>query len=189
MARAFPLLVTAALAGCVSGPIEPLTADRVSPDTWLVMTDDGIGPVRSGTPYREAELAKVAPNAEIRTIQTAKEDTTAWTHAAFIHDVQAVQFFKGPGNTVGEVHGVAQHLAGPNGERIGMTMRQAHVSRGDCRNGEKLWRGMAVCHAKGTRNIELVFSILQYDGPFDELASSEDLERAELQRIVWRPRT
>ncbi len=187
MLRSLPLIFAASaiLTGCVAGPAEPLTEDRVSSSTWLVMTDEGIGPVRSGTPYREAEMAVVAPGAEIRTIQTANETRTEWTHAAFINEVQAVQFFKGPGNTVGEIHGVSQHLAGPNGERIGMTMNQARVTRRDCRVGESLWRGMAVCKARGAPHISLVFSIPQYDGPFDQLPSNEELAGAELQRIVW----
>ncbi|MEM8551820.1 MAG: DUF1131 family protein [Pseudomonadota bacterium] len=160
----------------------------MSSETWLKITDDGAGPVRSGTPYSEEALAAVAPGADIRSIQTAKEESTAWTHAAFINETQAVQFFK-RGRTVGEIHGVSQHLAGPNGERIGMTMRQAGVRRGDCRNGKKLWRGMAVCKARGASNISLVFAIPQFTGPFDKLPSAKDLERAELQRIVWRAKT
>jgi hypothetical protein len=179
-------LAATALAGCVNGPAEPLTAARVSDRTWLTITDDGAGAVRSGTPYTEATLAQVAEGAEIRSIQTAKEDGTLWTHAAFIEDVQAVQFFKGRGNMVAEIHGVAQHLSGPNGERIGMSMRQARVSRRDCRNGRALWRGMAVCKARGTQNVDLVFAIPGYEGPFDRLPSASDLKRAELQRIVWR---
>ncbi len=172
-------------AGCVANPAEPLTEDRVSSSTWLVMTDDGIGPVKSGTPYQETIMAQVAPGVEIRSIQTANETRTEWTHAAFMGEVQAVQFFKGPGNTVAEMHGVAQHLAGPNGERIGMSMAQARVTRRDCREGTDLWLGMAVCKARGAPHISLVFAIPQYAGPFDSLASAEDLQRAELQRIVW----
>ena len=180
------VLLVVALAGCVAGPAEPLSAASVSSDTWLIITDDGAGSVRSGTPYNETTLATVAPGADIRSIQTAQEHKVAWTQAAFIDETQAVQFFKGGSNTVGEIHGVSQHLKGPNGERIGMTMAQAGVSRRDCRNGEDLWRGMAVCKARGSRHVQLVFSIPQYDGPFDSLASAEDLKRAELQRIVWR---
>lgn len=176
----------AALAGCVATPAEPVTEDRVSSATWLVITDDGAGEVHTGTAFRESNLARVAEGAQIRPIQTARETDTVWTQAAFIDDVQAVQFFKGEGGTVGEMHGVTQHLAGPNGERIGMTMRQAGVRRSDCRNGEALWRGMAVCKARGARHVTLVFSIPGYDGPFDTLAPEKDLERAELQRIVWR---
>ncbi len=180
------LCLTLLVSGCVAGPpAEPLSEARVSSDTWLVITDDGAGTVRSGTPYNEEALAGVAPGVDIRSIQTAKEDTTAWTHAAFINEIQAVQFFKS-GGTVAEIHGVSQHLKGPNGERIGMSMAQAGVRRGDCRNGTNLWRGMAVCKARNASHVTLVFSIPQYDGPFDTLASSEDLERAELQRIVWR---
>lgn len=188
MRLALPLAIAAALAiaGCVSPPAEPLSEDAVSSATWLVMTDEGVGPLGAGTPYEEAEMARVAPGADVRSIQTATEERAAWTHAAFIDEVQAVQFFKGAGGTIAEMHGVAQHLAGPNGERIGMTMAQAGVRRGDCRNGTKLWRGMAVCRARRSQNVELVFSIPQYQGPFDRLASPDDLKRAELQRIVWR---
>ncbi len=179
------LLLASALAGCVS-PGEPLSEASVSSSTWLVITDNGAGNIHAGTPYNEAALAGVAPGVDIRSIQTAKESTTAWTHAAFIGETQAVQFFKGSSNTVVEMHGVSQHLKGPNGERIGMTLAQAGVRRSDCRNGKDLWIGMAVCKARGASHVELVFAIPQYDGPFDSLASSEDLKRAELQRIVWR---
>ena len=140
------------LAGCVAGPpAEPLSEASVSSSTWLVITDQGAGTINSSTPYTEATLAGVAPGADIRTIQTAKESNTAWTHAAFIGETQAVQFFKGPSNTVSEMHGVSQHLKGPNGERIGMTMAQAGVRRSSCRNGKDLWIGMAVCKARGAK--------------------------------------
>lgn len=188
VARALALALGAAAAACAGPPAEPLTSDRVSNATWITITDDGAGTVRSGTPYREDAMAGIAQGADIRSIQTAVEDRTTWTHAAFIGEVQAVQFFKGAGGTVGEMHGVTQHLAGPNGERIGMTMAQARVRRRDCRNGRKLWRGMAVCRARGSDRVRLVFAIPGYEGPFDRLPSAGDLERAELQRIVWRAR-
>lgn len=180
------VLAALALSACsAAGPVEPLTEAEVSSETWLVITDEGAGGVRTGTRYLESALAAVAEGAEIRPIQTAKEDTTTWTHAAFIDDIQAVQFFKGRGNTVAEIHGVGENLTGPNGERIGMTMRQARVSRRDCRNGRALWQGMAICRARGSRHVKLVFSIPGYEGPFDRLPSAEDLKRARLQRIVW----
>jgi hypothetical protein len=184
------LVAGLALAACsAAGPVEPLTVADVSSETWLTITDEGAGAVRSGTPYREARLAGVAEGAEIRPIQTAREESTTWTHAAFIDDIQAVQFFKGRGNTVAEIHGVGENLTGPNGERIGMTMRQAGVARRHCRNGRALWRGMAICRARGARNVKLVFSIPGYEGPFDRLPSARDLKRARLQRIVWQADT
>ncbi|MCF3935577.1 DUF1131 family protein [Acuticoccus sp. M5D2P5] len=176
--------IALALSGCVAA--EPPTDATVSSSTWLTITDDGVGTIHKGTPFQESALATVAPGAEIRPIQTAKESTTVWTQAAFVGDVQAVQFFKGPGNTVGEIHGVAQHLSGPNGERIGMTFAQARVNRGSCRPGKSLWVGMAICKARGASHVELVFSIPDFDGPFDRLPSGEVLNEAELQRIVWR---
>ncbi|XWN30680.1 MAG: DUF1131 family protein [Devosia sp.] len=187
MRRIVPLLLAAiVLKACVATPAAPVTEAAVSSSTFLVITDEGAGAINAATPYNEASLSAVAPDVEIRSIQTAIEDRTTWTHAAFVGEVQAVQFFKGPAGRVGEIHGVTQHLAGPNGERIGMTMAQAGVRRRDCRNGKSLWRGMAVCKARGARHVSLVFSIPQYEGPFNRLASSEDLKRAELQRIVWR---
>lgn len=187
MRRLLALIIIAMLPACTASSLS--TVGGVPADTWLQITDDGAGGVRSGTPYREDQMAQVADGAEIRSIQTAREDATAWTHAAFVGDVQAVQFFKGSGGTVGEMHGVTHNLAGPNGERIGMTMREAGIDRADCRNGRKLWRGMAVCSARGAERVTLVFAIPGYSGPFDTLPSARDLEQAELQRIVWRAET
>lgn len=183
------LIAAGALAGCAPTVAEPLSEIYVSSETWVVISDEGAGSVRPGTPYVEATLAGVAPGADIRPIEAAREESTTWTHAAFIDDIQAVQFFKGRGNTVSEMHGVGQNLAGPNGERIGMTMAQARVSRRDCRAGRELWLGMAVCRARGSRHVELVFAIPGYDGPFDTLPSAEDLKEARLQRIVWKAET
>ena len=185
--RAWLSLVACALAaGCSTGPSTPLGEAEASSSTWLVITDAGAGAVGPDTRYEEGALSRVAARADIRPIQTANEDATVWTHAAFIEDVQAVQFFEGSGGRVGELHGVTQHLAGPNGERIGMTMAHARVRGRDCRVGKALWRGMAICKARGARSVELVFSVPQYDGPFDRLPGEDDLKRAELQRIVWR---
>ncbi len=185
MGMALAALMAGCSAGGPGGPAEALTAASVSSATWLTITDDGAGPVTGTTSYNEAALASVSPNADIRSIQTANERKVAWTHAAFIDGTQAVQFFKGRGNKVAEIHGVSQHLTGPNGERIGMTMNQARVGRRQCRAGKALWRGMAVCKARGTKHVKLVFSIPGYEGPFNKLPSSDDLKRAELQRIVW----
>lgn len=180
-------LACLALAGCVAGPSEPLSEASVSSTTWLTITDDGVGPLTAGTPWRDATLATVAPGADIRTVEAAQESRTTWTRAAFINDIQAVQFFK-DGDTVGEIHGVGQNLTGPNGERLGMTMRQARIARSDCRAGRDLWTGMAVCKPRGSSHVSLIFSIPQYNGPFDGLPSAEDLERASLMRIVWHAR-
>lgn len=182
------IAVAVTLAGCSSAalPAEPVTEARVSSDTWLVMTDNGIGPITSGAPYQKAVLSQVVAGSEIVVVDAARETGSTRTEAAFINGQQAVQFFKGDGNTVGEIHGVSQHLTGPNGERIGMTMGQAGMRRSDCRVGTAVWRGMAVCNASGARHITLVFSIPEFDGPFDTLPSDEQLARAELQRIVWR---
>jgi hypothetical protein len=180
------VLIPLALAGCVAES-EPLPDAAVSSTTWLTITDDGVGPLTAGAPFQDATLATVAPGADIRTVEAAQESRTTWTRAAFINDIQAVQFFK-DGNTVGEIHGVSQNLTGPNGERLGMTMRQARVARSDCRAGRDLWTGMAVCKARGAEHVSLVFSIPQYAGPFDVLPSADDLERATLMRIVWNAR-
>lgn len=182
MRRFACLLTCLVLTACVATDLPP---DIVSDATYATITDRGVGSISGDTPYSSDALAAVLPGAEIRTIQTATEDGVTSTLAAFANGVQVVQFYRGSGGTVGAIHGVTQHLSGPNGERIGMSMRQAAVSRSSCRAGRNLWRGMAVCPAVRTDHVTLVFSIPGYQGPFDGLPSAQDLENAELQRIVW----
>ena len=57
--------------------------------------------------------------------------------------------------------------------RVRGGVAQARVRRSDCRNGRNLWRGMAVCKARGAEHVTLVFSIPGYQGPFDRLASGD----------------
>tara|TARA_R110002020_G_scaffold16871_60_gene59762 strand:- start:1468 stop:2016 length:549 start_codon:yes stop_codon:yes gene_type:complete len=169
------------LAGCVSGG-----DTSMSTDTYLTITSSGAGPVNGSTRYSEAALKEALPWGEVRGIQTARENSTAWTLAVFRDGIQVIQVFKGSNGMVGEVHGVTQHLTGPRGERIGMSMAQAGVSRSSCRVGQNLWRGMAVCPSSGASDVTLVFAIPGYRGPFDELPDASELRNAELQRIIWK---
>lgn len=169
------------LAGCVSG------GSDVSTQTYLTITDAGAGPINASTRYSESALKQALPWAEVRTVQMARENSTGWTLAIFRDGIQVIQVFKGGNGNVGEINGVTPHLTGPNGERIGMSLREAGVSRSSCRVGRNLWRGMAVCPSRGSSHVTLVFAIPGYGGPFDVLPSASDLQRAELQRIIWRP--
>lgn len=169
------------LAGCVSGD-----DSSMSTDTYLTITSSGAGPINGSTRYSESALKEALPWGEIRGIQTARENSTAWTLAVFRDGIQVIQVFKGSGGKVGEIHGVTQHLTGPRGERIGMSMAQAGVSRSSCRVGRNLWRGMAVCPSRGASDVTLVFAIPGYRGPFNALPSASDLKDAELQRIIWK---
>lgn len=175
-------LLAVTLAGCVSGG-----GTTTSTETYMTITDSGAGPINGSTRYSESALKEALPWAEVRTVQMARENRTGWTLAVFRDGIQVIQVFKGSDGRIDEINGVTQHLTGPNGERIGMTMSQAGVSRSSCRVGRNLWRGMAVCPARGSSHVTLVFAIPGYGGPFDELPSSQDLKRAELQRIIWRP--
>src|SRR5690606_22349289 len=120
----------------------------------------------AATPYSEKAIQAALPGFTTEGLQSAVENGTEWVIGAFNSDgFQVLQVFKGSGGRVREVHGVTHHLQGPNGERIGMTFAQAGLSASDCRVGENLWRGMAICKARRTPNVTLVFAISQYDGP------------------------
>jgi hypothetical protein len=170
------------VAACQAG----VAVGTFTTETYVTIGDDGAGTIDSTTRYDATTLSAALPEAEIRRVRTAVEDRTVSTLAAFEDGVQVVQFYRGPDGTVDEIHGVTHRLRGPNGERIGMSMAEAGITRADCRAGRNLWRGMAVCPARNARNVTLVFAIPGYRGPFDALPSEEDLRRAELQRIIWR---
>ncbi len=182
----FALLLT--LAGC-SVPMGSMTdsAGAPPPRAVLTVTDAGISGLTPETGYGPKSIGAALPGFDIETIQTAGENDTQWTYAAFRDGMQMVQIFKGTGGKIGVVHGVGDAVAGPNGERLGMTFAQVHLPRRACRVGKNLWRGMAICKAANTEKVSLVFAISEYKGPFDRLPSSSDLQRATLQRILWTP--
>jgi hypothetical protein len=166
----------------------PVLVPRTSNVTLVEISKDGVGGITADTRYGAKAIEAALPGFTAEGIQTAVENNTEWATAAFNSDgFQVLQVFKGKDGKVRAVHGVTHHLQGPNGERIGMTLSETGISRSDCRAGKNLWRGMAICTARNTPNIELVFAIPQFQGPYDRLASESELRKANLQRIVWRP--
>lgn len=168
----------------------PVHVPRTSNVTLVEISKDGVGGINAETRYGAKSIEAALPGFTTEGIQTAVENNTEWATAAFNSDgFQVLQVFKGKNGKVRAVHGVTHHLQGPNGERIGMTLSETGNTRSDCRAGKNLWRGMAICTARNTPNVELVFAIPQFQGPYDKLASASELKKANLQRIVWRPAT
>jgi len=187
--RLFAMVATALLLASCSSPTGRLVGPSGAPppQAVLVISDAGISNLTPETRYGPSSIAKAMPGFEIETIQTAGETGTQWTYAAFLDGLQIAQIFKGKDGKIGVVHGVGDAVAGPNGERLGMTFAQSQLSRRSCRVGKQLWRGMAICDAKNSDKIKLVFAIAEFNGPFDKLAPSSELDRATLQRILWVP--
>ncbi len=185
------LLASLVIAACspsvdYDGPVQ---IARTSNVTLIQITNDSVGGITAETAYGTKSIEAALPGFTTEGIQTAVENQTEWATAAFNSDgFQVLQVFKGSGGKVRSVHGVTHHLQGPNGERIGNTFYEVGLGRNDCRVGRNLWRGMAICKARNAPNVELVFAIPQYQGPFDELAPDIALQDATLQRIVWTPR-
>ncbi len=166
----------------------PVFVSRTSDVTLVEIARNGVGGINSSTPYSQKAIEAALPGFATEGLQSATEDNTEWVIGAFNSDgFQVLQVYKGDNGKVREVHGVTHHLTGPNGERIGMTFAEAGMSRSNCRVGRNLWSGIAICPARGTPNVTLLFAISQYDGPFDELAPESELRNAALQRIIWTP--
>ena len=157
------------------------------PRAVVTITDAGVLGLTAETGYGPKAIGQALPGFTIETIQTAGEAGTQWTYAAFLDGLQMVQIFKGNGGKIGQIHGVGDAVAGPNGERLGMRFDQSNLPRSACRVGKSLWRGMAICKAAHTSHVSLVFAIAEFAGPFDRLAPPSQLAEATLQRIVWTP--
>ncbi|WP_428669825.1 DUF1131 family protein [Roseibium sp.] len=157
--------------------------------TFLQITEDSIGGINSSTPYSEKAIEAALPDFTTEGIQSAGENSTEWALAVFDSSgFQVLQVFKGGKGKIRTVHGVTYHVQGPNGERVGMSLSDIGTSRADCRVGKNLWRGMAICKSDGHPNVQLVYSIPGYQGPFDRLPAENDLFDAQLQRILWTPK-
>lgn len=162
--------------------------DTPLPKPVLSFTAAEAGPLGPTPTYSKAEVEARLPGFETAYVQTAREDKTANTLAALYRGQQAIQLFKGAGGRAAEIHAVNGIVAGPNGEQVGMTFRQAGMSRSNCRVGRNLWRGMAICPSRGASNVKLVFALPGYRGPYHKMPPENAIGDATLQRFVWIPR-
>ena len=163
-------------------------AVRTSNVTLVQITGQGVGGINAATPYSSKAIQAALPGFTTDSIQTAVETTTENAIGAFNSDgFQVLQIFKSGDGRIRTVHGVTHHLSGPNGERIGMTFAEVGTRRSDCRIGKELWRGMAICSARGVANVQLVYAIPQFTGPWDQLPPDNMLRGAAIQRILWTP--
>ncbi|MEP3045870.1 MAG: DUF1131 family protein [Roseibium sp.] len=162
---------------------------RTSNVTLVQITEDSVGGITGDTTYGPKTIEAALPGFKTEGIQTAVENKTEWALAAFNTDgFQVLQVFKGQDGKVRTVHGVTHHLQGPNGERIGQTFAEIGTARADCRVGRNLWRGMAICRSIGHHNVELVYAIPGFQGPYNQLPPAQELFDAQLQRILWSPK-
>lgn len=159
----------------------------VDTETFLQVSDEGVGGLTKATKYAPSAIRAALPGFEVKSIKTADETQTQQALGVFKDGFQVLQVFRGEAGAISAVHGVTHHMIGPNGERIGLPFGQSGLSRSDCRVGKGLWRGMAICPARGVKAVTLVFSVPEYQGPFDRLPDRQLLRTAELQRLVWQP--
>ncbi|MXN65766.1 DUF1131 family protein [Stappia sp. GBMRC 2046] len=188
-AAALVLMLAFATASCSSAFDDgPVLSSRNQGATLVEISRESVGGIDGSTAYSARAIEAALPGFTTEGLQSATETNTEWVTGAFdAEGFQILQVYKGSNGKIREVHGVSDRLKGPNGERIGMSFAQSGISRSNCRVGRDLWRGMAICPARGAENVSLLFAISQYDGPYDRLAPNSELKQAELQRIVWTP--
>ena len=166
---------------------EQPSATSVVPISYTI-TAAAAGPITPDTPYSAATMKKLFPNERIDVISTADEDGVVDALTVFTDGLQVMMVIPAAGGkTIKAVHGSGLAVAGPNGERLGMTFKQSGLSRNDCTVGTGPWLGMAVCTERNAPNVWLVFDNGGWNGSPNELAPASSLAEGKLQRIVWVP--
>ena len=161
--------------------------DTPLPQPVLKFTADAAGPLGSAPIYSAKDVQAKLPGFETTTVKTAQESAVKPAMATLYQGQQAMQLFKGAGGKVAEIHAASGIVAGPAGEQVGMTFRQAGMSRKSCRVGKNYWRGMAICPSRAASNVTLVFALPGYRGPFNRMPPENAIGGAVLQRFVWTP--
>lgn len=181
--RIISVIALAFLSACASssGSLESIREVEL-----LRFSENTAGPITGAEKLGKAQLSELFPNSTVDSILTAQEQKTIWALAVFQEGVQIIQVIRN-GSTVSEVHGVGSSVTGPGQKRVGTFFRQSGFTKSDCRVGKSLWIGAAICRDPDTPNIDYVYSISEYSGPFDILPNDDILATAVLQRIVWRP--
>ncbi len=175
--------VALALAGCVS---EAPPATSVVPVAYAINAELA-GPITATTPYSRSAIQKLFPGQRVEVIQTAEESGIVSALTVFQDGLQTLMILPdSSGSGIRAVHGAGLAVAGPGGERLGMTFGELGMSRSDCRVGGGPWAGMAICKSRDAPNVTLVFDNGGWKDP-TTLAPASSLKDGDLQRIVWTP--
>lgn len=150
-------------------------------------TANGIPGVSAATSFSKSAIEAALPGFQVSPVTMATERSeSVGALAAFRDGLQIYQILPGKSGGIGAIHAVSERLVGPNGERIGMSFRDAHLDRSDCREGTGNWLGMPICQARKAPGITLVFAIPGYISP-SGLPDKATLDGAILQRMIWTP--
>lgn len=153
------------------------------------LTAASAGPITSATAYGSGTIKSLFPGRRTQAVQIADDERTVYALAVFEDGLQTIAVE--PNNTnsaIVAVHGLGPGVAGPQGERIGMTFDEVGMSSSRCHAGQQLWAGMPICTANGAQNVTLVFD----PGPGNagkpgQLPSRGAIGKSKLTRIVWTP--
>lgn len=183
-------LVAAVIAACsaIGGDSEFVAPARPQA-TGLHFTSAGIDTLGPATAYSTKAIEAAMPGYQVSSVTMATESSESVSALAIFKDgLQMLQVVPGQGGHIAAIHGVSERIAGPNGERIGMSFREARMSRADCREGRGNWLGMAICRAHNAPNVSFVFSVPGYIST-EGLPDDATLSTATLQRMIWSAET
>ena len=187
--RIVPVLANAALGVACSaiGGDSEFAAPARPQTPGLRLTDAGIGALGASTAYSAKSIEAAMPGYEVSSVTMATESSESVSALALFKDgLQVLQVLPAQGGRIAAVHGVSERIVGPNGERIGMSFREARMARSDCREGNGNWLGMAICHAHNAPSVSFVFSVPGYISTVG-LPDDATLATASLQRMIWTP--
>ncbi|MCB1477260.1 MAG: DUF1131 domain-containing protein [Tepidamorphaceae bacterium] len=185
-------VLTLLLAACAGQtvPLDQSGAISSAPASSLyTLTAASAGPITSATAYGSGTIKGLFPGRRTQAVQIADDERTVYALAVFEDGLQTIAVEPNKTNSaIVAVHGLGPGVAGPNGERIGMTFSEVGMNSSRCRAGKQLWAGMPICTANGAQNVTLVFD----PGPGNagkpgELPPRNVIGKSKLTRIVWTP--
>ena len=157
----------------------------------FTLTGQSAGKITPATGFSQSAIQQLYPGRRLQTTRIADDRHTFHALSVYDQGLQTIAVIPADGGSrIKAVHGLGPNVAGPNGERIGMTFSEIGQNRGRCSVGQNLWRGMPICRARGADNVLLVFDPGPENiGSQTELPGRAILSQSRLQRIVWQPRS
>lgn len=126
--------------------------------SMYTLSPQSAGPITPATPYGATPLKRLFPGRRQQAVRIADDEHTFYALAVYEDGLQTIAVQpNGSNSAIAAVHGLGPGVAGPNGERIGMTFAEIGMKPDQCRAGRGLWAGMPICKARGAQNITFVF--------------------------------
>lgn len=174
---------------CACASIGLVMADNPPTNTPITISETGVGPINSSTPFNRKEVQKLLPSLKV------KRSTSSTEGEEFpileISDKQGLLFTINPDGDAKRIYSIVTEsgrVMNSLGHKLGQTYKTVYGGKAaQCAAGEEERSGTVFCQAPNSKHIGYQFYTDGDDGVDGEVPPLKVLNKWKIKAIFWQP--